>query len=280
MTSRPSVMAPVTCGAVIAVCLSVASCRVCPPKLPTAGSVCRSDADCAAPLSCRDFDASLAPELRWNEKHCTRSCRSGGECGGGDCVDNWCRPPSPDTQRDLILVVPEDPAPFEVAPWIQFGGGVRLDQESRLMRSIGTGVEGTFSLGCTSGQACRYRHARIGPWLGLDNTNDRTRGEAGVALNLGSPAAIAFSTFGFRAGAGHATTGETHLVGQVSWGTRFVSMRRHGFETTPCPAVIAPASGLRLFLATRRELEGTNRFEVTFGVEWQPSGERLGIIGN
>ena len=83
-------------------------------------------------------------------------------------------------------------------------------------------------------------------------------------------------------GIGHALTGETDIVGQLSWGTRFVGMRRWSplGGRRLCPACVAPASGLRLFVAARREFEfeSADRIELLAGIEWQPVGWGLGII--
>jgi len=81
------------------------------------------------------------------------------------------------------------------------------------------------------------------------------------------------STFGLRAGAGYGSVRVPHAVLQLSWGSRYVDMRRR----STCPAVIAPASGVRIFVAARREFDAAGGLEVTGGIEWEPLGGALGM---
>jgi hypothetical protein len=54
--------------------------------------------------------------------------------------------------------------------------------------------------------------------------------------------------------------------------------RTYVYESVPCRAVIAPTSGLRLFVAARRELDANESFDFTIGLEWQMLGPGLGIV--
>jgi hypothetical protein len=207
---------------------------------------------------------------------------AGAPCGGEPCDE----PSSTPTWIDLLMLVEEHPVPFEVAPWLEGGGALRFAAgEHHLRPSLGTGVEGTFTLGralpedCLARRTCERPQLRLGPWLGLDSTVDRTRGEGGLAFDLGGPREISWSTFGLRLGAGYATTRAADVVGQLSWGTRFVRWRRRGvYAGGPCPAVVAPVSGARLFIAARRALDGPPGFEVALGIEWRPFTRGAGIV--
>jgi hypothetical protein len=99
-------------------------------------------------------------------------------------------------------------APFEIAPWVQAAVGVRDDAAGvRAIPSVGAGVEGTFRAGwgamggdCARPGHCSSLRLRVGPWVGIERPVDRLRVEGGAALDLGSPNAVAWSTFGLRAG--------------------------------------------------------------------------------
>jgi hypothetical protein len=206
----------------------------------------------------------------------------GAPCGGPSCDE----PSSAPTAIEPIMPVEEHPVPFEVAPWLAGGGAMRFAAGQHHLRpSFGTGVEGTFTLGrplpenCLENRTCERPPLRLGPWLGVDSTLDRTRGEGGIAFDLGGPREISWSTFGLRLGAGYATSRVADVVGQLSWGTRFVRWRRRDvYEGGPCPAVVAPVSGLRLVIAARRELDGPRGFEVAVGIEWRPFTRGAGLV--
>jgi hypothetical protein len=69
------------------------------------------------------------------------------------------------------------------------------------------------------------------------------------------------------------------VVGQLSWGTRFVRWRRREMrDGGPCPAVVAPVSGLRMFVTGRHEIDGPRASEVTMGIEWRPFTKGAGIV--
>jgi hypothetical protein len=226
------------CALVIAAALAL-GCRVCPPKVAHVGTPCAATADCSQPA--------------------------------------W---------TDLVMQVEDHPVPFEIAPWLAGGGTLRFEAGQHQLRpSFGTGVEGTFSPGrplpedCLQRGICERPQLRLGPWLGVDSTLDRTRGEGGVALDLGGPRERSWSTLGLRIGAGYASNRAADIVGQLSWGTRFVRWRRRGiYEGGPCPAVVAPVSGLRVFVAARRELDGPRALDVTAGIEWRPFTKGAGIV--
>jgi hypothetical protein len=196
------------------------------------------------------------------------------------CAD--CEPPA----TLLVLPIEQYPVPLEIAPWLAGGGTLRFESGARDLRpSFDTGVEGTFTPGgpmpesCAERGTCERPQLRLGPWLGVDATVGRTRGEAGLAFDLGGPREISWSTVGLRLGAGYATTRTADVVGQLSWGTRFVHWRRRAiYQGGPCPAVVAPVSGLRLYAAARRELDGPRGLEVTLGIEWRPFTRGAGIV--
>jgi hypothetical protein len=197
--------------------------------------------------------------------------------------DTDCTVQSP-SAVELVLPVDERPTPFEIAGWLHAGGGLgRRGGGTDAIASLGGGAEGTFRLGsaadCTLDRPCTGWRTRLGPWIGVDSSIDRARGEAGATFSLAGPRAVSWSAFGLRAGVGRGTSGTTHAVAQISWGTRFVPMRRtYVYESVPCRAVIAPTSGLRLFVAARRELDANESFDFTIGLEWQMLGPGLGIV--
>jgi hypothetical protein len=121
---------------------------------------------------------------------------------------------------------------------------------------------------------------RVGPWLGLDATSSTQRGEGGAAIDFGGGGQRSLSVEA-RGGGGRSVAGVSHVVGQLSVGYRFVQMRArllNTFDGPPiCPALVAPASGLRLVVSARRELEASDAWTLTLGLEWQPFGRRLGF---
>jgi hypothetical protein len=264
--------------------LAASGCRTCPPKPPNFGASCALDSQCTPPLRC--FDPLYDPsEPHTADRYCTRPCRSRTECNEGDCIDNWCGRRNEEDIKVLVLFIEQRPAPFEVAPWLDLGAGLRLGPgQHHFGASFGLGVESTFRLAaepkdCGLDGMCAPWRLRLGPWIGFDSPVDRARIEGGAALNLGGPRARSWSTFGLRAGVGHGLTEATDVVGQISWGTRLVAMRKSNLDPGgPCRAVIAPASGLRVFLAARRDISVDRRLELTLGIEWQPLGHGLGMV--
>jgi hypothetical protein len=264
--------------------------------------MCSTDAGCEKPFTCQH------PEDAWivlgappvdNPGYCTRACRSNVDCGAGICdASGLCRANSHERAHDLMLITVQEPAPFEVTPWVHGALGWRFaPADSRVVPSFGTGVDGTFPIAsfapahypyCLPDEACPHRpgprwfmsELRAGPWLGLESTVDRARGEGGLALDLGGQTGVSFSTLGVRAGAGYGSDRTAHFVGELSWGVRYVEMRKSEPQLGQCPATIAPVSGVRVFTAVRRELEASGAVEITMGIEWEPLGRGLGISPN
>jgi hypothetical protein len=213
---------------------------------------------------------------------CAGACRSIADCGDLACSNGACAPAQ--DWRMPLLLYEDRPAPIEIAPWLHAAAGVRwLETDIRKSLSLGAGVEGTFRLGagdarCTARGRCPYWRARVGTWIGIDTDFSMTRMEGGAALNLGGPQAFSLSTFGARIGVGHDSSAGAHVVGQLSWGTRSVAMRRTEITETPCRPIVALASGLRIFLVGRHQVDGPARSTLTLGLEWQPLGWGVGLL--
>jgi len=117
-----------------------------------------------------------------------------------------------------------------------------------------------------------------GPWVAFESSIDRRRGEGGLAFNWSGVAQDSLSAFALDLGAGRADSGANHVATRVSWGVRFVPMRTEIFHDNGiCRAIIAPASGARLYVAARRETGGPQALEVTAGIELHPFGGRWAI---
>jgi hypothetical protein len=285
----------------IALVVPTSACRVCPPRpppLPTPGNQCTSDADCQKPFACQH------PEDAWivlgappvdNPGYCTRACRSNADCGAGVCdAPGLCHAAVRDAEL-LLLIIVQKPVLFEVTPWLQGAVGGRFAPgDSRVVPSFGAGVDGTFPIAsfapphypyCLPDEACPHlpgprwflSELRAGPWVALESTVDRARGEGGLALDLGTQMATSFSTLGVRAGAGYGSGGVAHVVGEISWGVRYVEMRKSEPQLFKCAATVAPVSGLRIFTAVRQQLVAPGALEVTMGIEWEPLGSGLGF---
>lgn len=215
-------------------------------------------------------------------RYCTRPCRSGSECessycSGGYCERSW-------SWTDLVAKLHIAPARFEVSPWVSLGGGARLEGGgSSAIFSLGAGIEGTFALSsptdCLRDWSCARRALRAGPWLAFERSNARNLGEGGLALSWAPVDTISWSAFSLDLGAGHADSGATELVAKLDWGTRFVRMRSSIVgEGGACRAVVAPASGADIYVALRRETNGSGALELTAGIELHPFGAGFGIF--
>jgi hypothetical protein len=175
---------------------------------------------------------------------------------------------------------PWKPVPWEVTPWLDAAGGVRFTStDTRPVGSLGAGIEATAKVFTPQYSDYSLPHrlteVRAGPWLGFESPIDRSRGEAGLAFDWDGREAQMRSTFGLRAGVGYGSARVAHAVLQLSWGARYVIMRQS--SRFLCPPVIALVSGVRVFVAARREFDAAALFELTAGIEWDPAGDGLGI---
>lgn len=166
------------------------------------------------------------------------------------------------------------PVPFEVLPWAHAGGGLRTGH-LRPVLSLGGGIDGTFDVaGITGGNLVGMR-LRVGPWIGFETPMDQMRGEGGVSVTIGDTAWRHFGTFGLRLGGGHSTAGAQHLMGQVSWGTRYVPSRCWSLGTCGEPDgarhSASMASGARFFAALRRDVGMGGAYDLVFGMELPPT---------
>jgi hypothetical protein len=238
-------------GALALLLAAASSCTVCAPrpKLPPSGYFCDNDANCGEALC--DF--------------------ANGICSEGVVLS------------DLMSITQTGPVPLEVMPWGSVAGGVGLHSPgTRGLASVAAGVEATVhtsALGSAAhglAQTWPLSELGVGPWLALESPFDELRGEGGLALAFDGTQTVSWSTWRLRVGAGYGTDRVGHLVGQLSWGPRYVGARRRRVRSG-CRPIIAPASGLRAFVALRSELESPARSEVTLGIEWDPLGPGLGI---
>jgi hypothetical protein len=289
--------------------VALPACRTCPPRTPpkpSPGERCTSNAECVTPFTCQHPDDALTREawLRGDDRgYCTRACQSNADCGAGICA-GLCQPAWLDVQIQMTAMV-VNPAPVEMSPWVQAAVGWRFEPTgSRGVASFGAGLETTFGLATIFPSRSRWRlpkgpndvedeypalprdpvywedawHLRAGPWLAVETPLDRVRGEGGVALTFGSKRVVSLSTFGLRVGGGYGSVGVAHATAMLSWGVRYVKMRVYDPHPLSCKPVVAPASGLRLFVGARRELDAAARSELTFGIEWEPAGRGLGVV--
>lgn len=247
-------------------------CRTCPPVIRPAGGACLSDVECGKPLSCIPRTKQEAT----GDRYCLKTCRSDAECGVQACLDGTCTTPSTSDTYSMAVHV-DRPAPVEIAPWIEAGGGPLVNGGTvQTAFSFGAGAEVTLPFHpwkkiCPVATLC----PRLGPWVAVQDSFKRANGEGGLALEFAGTEAFSLSTFAARLGAGLPAAGPAYFDGQISWGTRFVAMRSPQDE---CHALIAPVSGIRIFADVRKEVSGQERLQVTFGVQWQPVGRGFGII--
>lgn len=149
-------------------------------------------------------------------------------------------------------------------------------QSTKPLFSAGAGVDGTFAVATlfcppTDDNGGRFQ-LRAGPWVEVDTPLDRVRGEGGLSLIMKQTRFAAWGTFGLRLGAGGSTLGIPDLVGVLSWGIwGEESDAVHGGDYLVSGGAVGIASGARLFVAVRRDLDPLAATEVTFGIELEPT---------
>jgi hypothetical protein len=172
-------------------------------------------------------------------------------------------------------------ARVQVSPWLGAGGGWRTDgQSTRPLFLAGAGVDGTFAVATlfrppTDDNGGSFQ-LRAGPWIEVNTPLDRVRGEGGLSLIMKQTRFAAWGTFGLRLGAGDSTLGVPDLVGVLSWGVWGEDSNariayRDGREVLVAGNTVGLASGMRLFVAVRRDLDPLPATEVAFGIELEPT---------
>jgi hypothetical protein len=168
----------------------------------------------------------------------------------------------------LIAYVKYQPAKLELGPSLRIGYTRRWDPDSAENRlSLGASVNTTFALGVIG-----HEEVRLGPFVGIESSLDRFRGEGGLELALQRAddmsddlsAALAF-------GAGVDDRGVPHGVATLSFGHRYVKERysEHGACTAPDPpASFGLASTFRLFVTYRQEFRERAMRELSAGLEF------------
>ncbi|WP_438022669.1 hypothetical protein [Sorangium sp. So ce233] len=164
--------------------------------------------------------------------------------------------------------------------WLAGGGGAMLGGASGGGLGV-LGVGSEMTTGLTSfGSEAMYGgpvELRWGPWFGVLTDLDGARGEAGLLLSMGQVRHARWGTYALRLGGGLGDDrlGLTpHLALTLTAGVRHVEGRiseRGACDPPATPAPSAFASGLRLFATTRAGLGDERAWQLTFGVELEPS---------
>jgi hypothetical protein len=181
----------------------------------------------------------------------------------------------------VVLLLPQvalgdGPAELEVTAWVGAGGGSRLvGNELFTIGELSTGVEGTAQL-TTFGRAQQYGGAyelRFGPWAGVSYASPDVLAEAGFKLHLSQLVHAPFGTYDLRVGAGAGSNESPwapHIVVTAAGGVRSLRDRYRG-SAGGTPTVLAFGSVLRVYLTTRIRQSSPSPWEITAGLELEPS---------
>jgi hypothetical protein len=181
----------------------------------------------------------------------------------------------------ITLLIREGvPAVSETSWWLSGGGGLRpVESTGDAVGVFGAGAEVTVGL-TTFGSSRRYGGAmelRWGPWTSLFTDIDGARAEGGLLLSLGQVRHAQWGTYALRIGGGFGDDGlglAPHVVATVTGGVRHVKARYQDRGACDPPAKPKPdafASGVRLFATSRAALEGDSVWQLTFGIELEPT---------
>ena len=181
----------------------------------------------------------------------------------------------------FVLLLPdvakgEGPAELECTAWLGAGGGYRLvGTEGVDIGEVNVGVEGTGQL-TTFGSPNQYGGAyelRFGPWLQAAFASREALAEAGFKLSFSQLSHAPFGTYDVRIGAGAGSLESPwvpHVVVTATGGVRSFPDRYRG-SPGGTPTVLAFGSVLRLFLTTRVRQSSASPWEITAGIELEPS---------
>ncbi|WP_433927264.1 hypothetical protein AB3662_29630 [Sorangium cellulosum] len=180
----------------------------------------------------------------------------------------------------LLAIIESTPAVAEWSWWLSGGGGATLGGASAGgLGVLGVGSEMTTGLASfgSEGMYGGPMELRWGPWFGVLTDLDGARGEGGLLLSVGQVRHARWGTYALRLGGGLGDDRlgrAPHLALTLTGGVRHVEGRiseRGACDPPAAPAPSALASGLRLFATARAGLGDERAWQLTFGVELEPS---------
>lgn len=186
-------------------------------------------------------------------------------------------------QGDCIALLMRDaiPAVAEASWWLMAGGGVRLPGDGARdgLAVFGAGAEVTAGLAQRGPQAMYGGpvELRWGPWVSVLTDLHGARSEGGLLLSAGQVRHARWGTYALRLGGGLGEDGlglSPHLVATLTGGVRYVKARyseRGACEPPKPPQADAFASGVRLFASARAALAPEHPWQLTFGIEIEPT---------
>lgn len=185
---------------------------------------------------------------------------------GGACID--------------IAILEAVPAVAEWSWWLASGGGTVLGGGAPGGLGIfGIGSEMTAGLALL-GSAERYGgpvELRWGPWMSAVTDFTGARSEGGLLLSIGQTRHARWGTFALRLGGGLGDDSlgpAPHVTVTLTGGVRYVKERsapRGACDPPAPPKPTALASGLRIFATARAAMSEERPWQLTFGVELEPS---------
>lgn len=181
----------------------------------------------------------------------------------------------------FVLLLPrvalgEGPATLESSAWLGVGGGYRLvGTELFDVVELSAGAELTGQL-ATFGKPAQYGGAfelRVGPWAAAVFASPDVLGEGGFKLSVTQTSHAQWGTFDVRVGGGAGSFESPwaeHVVVTATGGVRSFP-DRYRTSAGGTPTVLAFGSVLRLFLTTRVRQGSASPWEITAGIELEPS---------
>lgn len=192
-------------------------------------------------------------------------------------------PREPPTEACIAILIRDAvPAVAEPSFWIAGGGGVHFRDGDGARDGLGIlGVGGEVTAGLATlgsdGKRGNPVELRWGPWTSLVTDFTGARAEGGLLLSVGQVRHARWGTYALRVGGGLGDDGlglAPHVVATLTYGVRYVEGRysdRGACDPPANPQPSAFASGVRVFGSARAALAGEGGFQLTFGLELEPT---------
>ncbi|MGK3987268.1 hypothetical protein WME99_29775 [Sorangium sp. So ce136] len=179
-----------------------------------------------------------------------------------------------------LAVIDSTPAVAEWSWWLAGGGGATFGGASEGgLGVLGVGSEMTTGF-ATFGSGAMYGgpvELRWGPWFGAFTDLEGARGEGGLLLSVGQVRHARWGTYALRLGGGLGDDRlglASHLAMTLTGGVRSVAGRtseRGACDPPSAPGPSAFATGLRFFGTARAGLGDEPAWQLTFGIELEPT---------
>lgn len=157
----------------------------------------------------------------------------------------------------------------EVGPWLGWAAGVELldHGKDRPASLLNAGFDITSFVTAFGGGYGGPWEVRMGSWAAFNApTGHGASGEGGITLVLTQAQHASWGTFGLRGGVGYGGDHETHVTMTLWGGVRYVPARA-GYGAS---GLFSKATGIRIVMTARREIDPVEVGALLFGVEFEP----------